>query len=82
MSPIVCTSSVLEHPNLTLVHHDGPLAFNCNNLQYKIVKYNGITLKAGSLADRYCSLTCGAIVSYNKKYSILCGEKYFCDNRP
>lgn len=64
LSPIiVSSSSTLGHPNLMLLHHDGPLTSNCNNPQYKIVKYNGIVLKVGTLADSCCSLNCGAIVS-------------------
>lgn len=52
----------MVHPNLTNLHYDGPLVSNCNNPQCKIVKYNGITLKAGTLADSCCGLNCGAIV--------------------
>lgn len=63
LSPIVSSSSALGHPKLMLLHHDGPLVSNCNNPQYKIVKYNGIVLKVGTLADSCCSLNCGAIVS-------------------
>jgi len=61
-SSTILSHSVLVHPNLILLHHDGPLISNCRNPQYKIVKYNGITLKAGTLADS-CGLNSGGIVS-------------------
>lgn len=57
--------SVLTNSNLTSLHHDGPLATilsNCNNPQFKIVKYNRMTLKAGTLADSCCGLNCNTIV--------------------
>lgn len=54
--------SVLMSPNFTLLHHDGPLTI-ARIPQYKIVKYNGITFKAGTLADSCCGLKCRAIVS-------------------
>ncbi|KYM95855.1 hypothetical protein ALC62_13489, partial [Cyphomyrmex costatus] len=31
--------------------------------QYKVIEYNGIIFKAGTLADSCCGLSCGAIVS-------------------
>jgi len=52
----------VKHLNLTLQHHNGPLISNCNNPQYKIAKINGITLKAGTLANNCCGLHCGAII--------------------
>jgi len=63
----LCTSSALSdsvriYPFLTSLHYDGPLILNCRNPQYKIVKYNGFTLKVGTLADSSCGLKCGAIV--------------------
>ncbi|KYM94060.1 hypothetical protein ALC62_15321, partial [Cyphomyrmex costatus] len=36
---------------------------NCKNPQYKMIKYNGIVFKAGSLADSCCGLNDGTIVS-------------------
>ncbi|XP_036139931.1 uncharacterized protein LOC105834898 isoform X1 [Monomorium pharaonis] len=62
LSSIISSESVLRHPKLIKLHFDGPLIDNTSNPQYKIVKYNGITLKAGSLADNCCGLKCGAIV--------------------
>ncbi|XP_071575335.1 uncharacterized protein [Temnothorax nylanderi] len=56
-------TSVTKHPYFKEIHFDGPLTDNSSNPQYKVVKYKGITLKAGSLADNCCGLTCGAIVS-------------------
>lgn len=50
------------YPTLTSLHYDGPLLLNCHNPQYKIVKFNGFTLKAGTIADNCCSLSCGTIV--------------------
>lgn len=63
LSSAILSHSVPMHPNLMLLHHYGPLVSNCNNPQYKIVKYNGITLKAGTLADSCCGLNCNAIIS-------------------
>lgn len=54
--------SVSRHCNLTSLHHNGPLLPNCHNPQYKVIKFNGMTFKAGTLADNCCSLNCGAIV--------------------
>lgn len=56
------SDSVLIHPKLISLHNDGPLLPDCNNPQYKILKYNGLTFKAGMLADNCCGLSCGAIV--------------------
>lgn len=50
------------YPNVLSLHYDGPLIPTCNNPQYKVIKYNGFTLKAGTLADSCCGLSCGAIV--------------------
>ncbi|KYN02500.1 hypothetical protein ALC62_06675 [Cyphomyrmex costatus] len=62
-----CTSTALsqsisKHCNLTSLHYDGPLLPNCHNPQYKVVKFNGMTFKAGTLTDSCCGLNCGAIV--------------------
>ncbi|XP_070161256.1 uncharacterized protein [Polyergus mexicanus] len=62
-SSTILSHSVVGHPNLILLHHDGPLISNCKNPQYKIVKYNGIILKSNTLADSCCGLNCGSIVS-------------------
>jgi len=59
----ITSDSVMKHPSLMVLHSDGPLVDNCSNPQYKIVKYNGIILKAGSSADNCFGLKCGAIVS-------------------
>jgi len=57
------SDSILIHPTLITLHDDGPLLLDCNNPQYKIIKYvNGITFKTGSHADNCCGLNCGAIV--------------------
>jgi len=54
----------IKHPQtLTSLHCDGPLILHCQSPQYKIINYNGITFKAGTVADSTCGLTCGAIVS-------------------
>ncbi|XP_011706765.1 PREDICTED: uncharacterized protein LOC105461942 [Wasmannia auropunctata] len=63
----LCASTVLSHsvmknPKLTSIHCDGPLVPNCRSPQYKIIQYNGITFKAGTVADSCCGLSCGAIV--------------------
>ncbi|XP_070527391.1 uncharacterized protein [Cardiocondyla obscurior] len=50
-----------EH-NLLSSHTDGPLLHYCNNPQYKVVKFKGLTFKAKTLADSCCGLSCGAIV--------------------
>lgn len=44
------------------MHYDGLFVSNCYNPQYKTIKYEGIVLKAGTLADSCCGLNCGAIV--------------------
>lgn len=62
-SSTISSNSILIHPTLMLLHYDGPLIPYCNNPQYKIVKYNGIMLKAGTLANSCCGLNNGAIVS-------------------
>lgn len=62
-SSTILSHSVLVHPNLISLHQNGPLISNCKNPQYKIVKYNGITLKCDTLADNYCGLNCGSIVT-------------------
>jgi len=62
LSSSILSHSVLGHWNLTSLHHHGLLVSNCNNPQYKIAKYNGMTLKAGTLADSCCSLNCNVIV--------------------
>lgn len=54
--------SVPNYSNLSLLHYDGPLIPNCRNPQYKVIKFNGMTFKAGTLADSCCGLSCGAIV--------------------
>jgi len=59
----ITSDSVMKHPSLMVLHSDGPLVDNCGNPQYKIVKYNGIILKAESSADNCFGLKCGAIVS-------------------
>ncbi|KYN01704.1 hypothetical protein ALC62_07533 [Cyphomyrmex costatus] len=59
---IITLDSAMKHPKLMVLHSDGPLIDNCSNPQYKIVKYNGITLKARMLADNCYGLKCGAIV--------------------
>lgn len=56
------SQSVPRHSTLMSLHHDGPLIANCQNPQYKVIKFNGMTLKAGTLADSCCGLSCGAIV--------------------
>lgn len=59
-------SSVSSHsdvyPHLILLHTDGPLVSNCINPQYKVIKYNEMTLKVGTLADNCCGLNTGAII--------------------
>lgn len=60
-SPALSDSARI-YSNLSSLHYDGPLISNCHNPQYKIVKYNGFTLKAGTLADSCCGLNCGAII--------------------
>lgn len=58
------SSNFIEiHPNLTSLHNNGPLLSNCNNPQYKIIKFNEVTFKTGTLADNCCGLSCGSIVS-------------------
>lgn len=83
LSPTVSSASVLQHPSLISLHNDGPLAPNCKNPQYKIVKYNAITLKSGTLADRCCGLNCGAIVSVkniayctNRNIPVIIGHEF------
>jgi len=61
LSSITAPNSALKHLNCMVLHSDDPLTDDSSNPQYKIVKYNGITLKAGSLADN-CGLKCGAII--------------------
>lgn len=51
-----------QHYNLMSLHYDGPIIPNCYNPQYKVVKFKGMTFKAGTLADSCCGLSCGAIV--------------------
>lgn len=58
----VLSNCILMHPQLMSLHCDGPLILNCNNPQYKVVKYNGITFRAGTLADNCCGLSSGNIV--------------------
>ncbi|XP_067216038.1 uncharacterized protein [Linepithema humile] len=64
---LYCTStvshSIVKDPKLTSLHWNGPLIANCHNPQYNIIQYNGLTFKAGTLADSCCGLSCGAIVS-------------------
>jgi len=60
-SSTILSQSVVTNPIVTSLHYDGPLLFNCNNPQYKI-KYKGMTLKAGTVADSCCGLNCNAIV--------------------
>jgi len=62
LSSTILSQSVVTNPIVTSLHHDGPLLFNCNNPQYKIIKYKGMTLKAGTVADSCCGLNCNAIV--------------------
>lgn len=83
LSPTISSHSVLAHPNLMLLHHDGPLVSDCSSPQYKIVKYNGITLKVGTLADSCCGLNCGAIVTIkniayctNLKIPVIIGREF------
>ncbi|XP_011858295.1 PREDICTED: uncharacterized protein LOC105555865 [Vollenhovia emeryi] len=59
----VSSNFIATHSSLKSLHYDGPLIPYCNNPQYKIVTYNGITLKAGILADNCCGLDNGAIIS-------------------
>lgn len=63
LSSTILSNSIATHPNLTSLHCDGPLIPHCNNPQYKIIKYNEITLKAGTLADDCCGLNTGTIIS-------------------
>lgn len=58
----ISSSFILTHPDLVALHYDGPLTFDCNNPQYKVIKYNGITFKAGTLANNCCGLSDGTIV--------------------
>lgn len=57
-----------NHKKKTAVHHyirvcSGSNIFHEVSVHiYKIVKYNGITLKTGTLADNCCDLRCSAIV--------------------
>ena len=84
----VCTSSTLTdsvqvYPNLTSLHYDNPLLSNCHNPQHKVIKYNGFTFKAGTLADSCCSLNCGAIICIEnvaycsqRNISVIIGYKF------
>lgn len=54
--------SIETRPTLMSLHNNGPLLPNCKNPQYKIVKFNKMTLKAQTLGDSCCGLNNGAIV--------------------
>jgi len=56
------SDSVSKRSNLSLLHYDRSLILNCYNPQYKVIKFNGMTFKAGTLADSCCGLSCDAIV--------------------
>ncbi|KAM0735062.1 hypothetical protein ACS0PU_011175 [Formica fusca] len=64
ISPLrnISSDSILTHPNVVSLHCDGPLTSDCKNPQYKVIKYSGITFKAGTLANNCCGLSDGTIV--------------------
>jgi len=72
-----------QHYNLMSLHYDGPIIPNCRNPQYKVVKFNGMTFKAGTLADSCCALSCGAIVCIKnvafcakRNISVIIGQEF------
>ncbi|XP_011698579.1 PREDICTED: uncharacterized protein LOC105456325 [Wasmannia auropunctata] len=72
-----------KHPHLTSLHFNGPLIQNCHNPQYKVIKFNGMTFKAGTLVDSCCGLNCGAIVSIKnvafcakRNTSVIIGQEF------
>lgn len=86
-SNVPSTSSISSHsvlhPNLMSLHYDGPLVSNCTDPQYKIVQYNGITVKAGTLADSCCGLICNTIVCIQniafctkRKITVIIGREF------
>lgn len=70
------TSTALSHSvpkrsNLLLLHYDGPLIPNCHNPQYKVIKFNGMSFKAGTLADSCCgAIVCIENVAYCTKQNV------------